>query len=83
MSTRTREFSTSPIKFYYCVPTRDKALYIETLESIANTIDQFELVLIVSGHDKRLTAARICNELSSDIAAHDVCFCGLRKCVNA
>ncbi len=73
--TLERSLST-PIRLYYCVAARDKAMYIDVLESIANTMDQFETVLVISGRDKRLTAARINNELSSSIGTHEVYFCG-------
>lgn len=66
----------TPIKLYYCVAARDKAPYIDALESIATTIEQFELILVVSGKDKRLNATRISDESNNSLASHDVYFCG-------
>lgn len=66
----------TPVRLYYCIAARDKAMYIELLESITNKVASFELVLVVSGVDKRLSAVRINGEVNADLAACDVYFCG-------
>ena len=66
----------APIRLYYCVASRDKALYLDELQAVAETINNFELVLVVSGEDERLNAARIQQELSGDMSAYSAYFCG-------
>lgn len=66
----------TPVKLYYCVADRDTAMYIETLKSIAEKIEQFEWVLVVSGEDKRLSAEQIANDLAGKLADTEVYFCG-------
>ncbi|MFK7803225.1 MAG: ferric reductase-like transmembrane domain-containing protein [Anaerolineae bacterium] len=66
----------SPTTLYYCVPSRDKALYLTEFESIAAAVPNFNLILVVSGEDKRLSADRIAANLGTELKAADVYFCG-------
>lgn len=66
----------SPTTLYYCVPSRDKALYLKEFESIAANVPNFNLILVVSGEDKRLSADRIAANLGADLKTADVYFCG-------
>ena len=64
------------IKLYYCVTSRDKALYYDELEAIAKAIPKFEVTLVESGVDARLSADRIKQESTNDVSALSAYFCG-------
>lgn len=67
---------TAPIRLYYCVASKDKALYHEELEAIAAAVTNFEVTLVVSGVDQRLSAARIKQNSSGDVSSLAAYFCG-------
>ena len=66
----------APIKLYYCVASKDKALYFDELEDIANEVPNFEVTLVVSGVDERLSADRIKQEAANDVSMLNAYFCG-------
>ncbi|MGB0385584.1 MAG: ferredoxin reductase family protein [Ardenticatenaceae bacterium] len=67
---------TAPTRLYYCVRSRQDALYLAEFEAIATRVPNFELLLVVSGEDKRLSADRIANELNDKLNWAHVYFCG-------
>ena len=64
------------IKLYYCVTSEEKALYKDELEAIARLIPRFEMALVVSGVDERLSAARIKQESAVEVGQLNAYFCG-------
>lgn len=66
----------TPARLYYCVRSRQDALYLAELQAIASNVPNFELVLVISGEDKRLSADRIANELNAKLNSAHVYFCG-------
>lgn len=66
----------TPARLYYCVRSRQDALYLPQFEAIASRVPNFELVLVVSGQDKRLSADRIADELTGELSSAHVYFCG-------
>ena len=66
----------TPARLYYCVRSRQDALYLAELQSIASSVPNFELTLVVSGEDKRLSADRIVNDLNAELNSAHVYFCG-------
>ena len=65
-----------PIRFYYCVPDRAKACFIDELEAIATRIPNFELVLMESSRGDRLDASRIALDAGPALADARIFFCG-------
>lgn len=50
---------TAPTHLYYYVVSKDKPLYHPELEAIVAAVNNFEVMLIVSGVDQRLSVTRI------------------------
>ncbi len=66
----------TPAHLYYCIRSRQDALYLAKLQAIASAVPNFELTAVISGEDKRLSADRIANELNGELHSAHVYFCG-------
>ena len=69
----------SPTTLYYCVQSREAAVYLEEFEAIAAAVPNFNVVPVISGQDPRLSAETIAAGLGDKIKSADVYFCGPTK----
>lgn len=70
---------TAAIKLYYCVASEEQAMYSKELEAIAKSVPGFELIMVISGIDERLSAQRIGQDCTGHINKLTVYFCGPKK----
>ncbi len=66
----------SPTRLYYCVQAHDEALHLTEFQAVARATPNFDLILIASDRDERLTASRIASEVGKDLSSAEVYFCG-------
>jgi predicted ferric reductase len=70
------EADAPPVWLFYWIKSRESAAHLDTLEAVAAANANFNLVVIESGKDARLTAARVAEVANGSIASASAAFCG-------
>ena len=70
------EADAPPVWLFYCIKSRESAAHLDTLEAIAAANADFNVVLVESGKDPRLTAAIIAESIDGPMSEISAAFCG-------
>jgi predicted ferric reductase len=70
------EADAPPVWLFYCIKSRENAAHLDTLEAIPEGRTDFNIVLVESGKDPRLTAAAIADTIDGPVPETTTAFCG-------